>query len=194
MLPVQRTISLTPLLFFLSLSLYAQPDPGIAVIIGENSAWTIESPEGWRLEPDGATMAGVGAAFIPADQQWSTAPSVLYGITLPKRSASTTIEDIMREDSARTAARRPGTLVRSADSLDTFQGVSAVVRHCISPDSTTVEAVAYINGPTAVALVVLSCRSLADFQSALPAFVRLVDSYEWITSDPAEIARIKSYR
>ena len=192
---LRLTTILLPLLLIAPASrLAAQSDLGIAVILGERSAWMIEAPEGWRLEPAGATAAGVGAAFVPEEEAWSSAPAVLYGITLPKRSELKTIEAIMASDSARTESRRPGTIVRSADSIETIEGTSAVVRHCTAPDSSTFEAVAYIDGSTAVALVVLSARTLADFTASLEAFARLVDSYEWVTDDPAEIAEIRRYR
>lgn len=197
MLTPSATISIPLALFLLTLSahhLSAQSDLGIAVIVGENSAWTIEAPEGWRLEPAGAVSAGVGAAFVPEEGTWDSAPSVIYGITLPKHSEANTIEAIIVNDSARTERRRPGTIVKSADSIETIEGVSALVRHCTAADSSTFEAVAYIDGPTAVALVVLSARTHADFIASLDAFARLVDSYEWITEDPAEIAEIRRYR
>ncbi len=194
--PATISISLLLLLLltFSASHLSAQSDLGIAVVVGENSAWTIEAPEGWRLEPAGAVAAGVGAAFVPEKEAWDSAPSVIYGITLPKRSGAMTIEAIMLNDSARTEQRRPGTIVTTADPIETIEGVSARVRHSTAADSSTFEAVAYIDGPTAVALVVLSSRTQEDFNASLDSFARLVDSYEWITADPAEIAEIKRYR
>lgn len=172
-------------------SLAAQSVDGLAVVVGEASAWMIEAPEGWDLEAAGAKAAGLGAAFIPEGTSWSTAPSVLYGITIPKTSAAGSIEVIIREDSIRTERRRPGTIVREAEAIGTIEGVDARVRYCFAPDSSTIEAVAYLDGPTAVAVIVLNTRSIESFSTSLAAFARLVDSYEWITSDPAEIDRIR---
>ena len=171
--------------------LAAQSVEGLAVVVGETSAWMIEAPEGWDLETAGAKAAGLGAAFIPEGTTWSTAPSVLYGITIPKPSPSGSIETIMQEDSIRTERRQPGTIVEKADPIGTIEGVDARVRYCYAPDSSTIEAVAYLDGPTAVAVIVLNTRSIDSFRASLAAFERLVDSWEWITSDPAEIARIR---
>ena len=171
--------------------LAAQSVEGLAVVVGETSAWMIEAPEGWDLEAAGAKAAGLGAAFIPEGTTWSTAPSVLYGITIPKSSPSGSIETIMQEDSIRTERRQPGTIVEKADPIGTIEGVDARVRYCYAPDSSTIEAVAYLDGPTAVAVIVLNTRSIESFHASLAAFARLVDSWEWITSDPTEIARIR---
>ena len=175
----------------LTTSLAAQPADGLAIVVGEASAWMIEAPEGWNLEAAGAQASGLGAAFIPEGTTWSTAPSILYGITIPKSSAAGSIEAVMQEDSIRTERRRPGTRVQAAAPIGTIEGIDARVRYCFAPDSSTIEAVAYLDGPTAVAVIVLNTRSLDSFQASLAAFERLVDSYEWITSDPAEIDRIR---
>ena len=175
----------------LTTSLAAQPADGLAIVVGETSAWMIEAPEGWDLEVAGAQASGLGAAFIPEGTTWSTAPSVLYGITIPKSSAAGSIETVMQDDSIRTERRRPGTRVQAAEPIGTIEGIDARVRYCFAPDSSTIEAVAYLDGPTAVAVIVLNTRSIDSFRSSLAAFERLVDSYEWITSDPSEIDRIR---
>jgi hypothetical protein len=151
----------------------------------------IEAPEGWDLETTGAKAAGLGAAFVPEGTTWSTAPSVLYGITVPKADPTGSIESIMLDDSVRTEQRQPGTTVEMADPIGTIEGVDARVRYCYAQDSSTIEAVAYLDGPTAVAVIVLNTRSIESFRASLAAFERLVDSWEWITSDPTEIARIR---
>lgn len=179
------TAALTP-------GLAAQSVDGLAVVVGETSAWMIEAPEGWDLEAAGAKAAGLGAAFIPEGTTWSTAPSILYGITIPKSTSAGSIEAVITEDSIRTERRQPGTIVEKADPIGTIQGVDARVRYCYAPDSSTIEAVAYLDGPTAVAVIVLNTRSIESFRASLAAFARLVDSWEWITSDPAEIARIRN--
>lgn len=192
-----RTIS--PAGFLLLLLLLLLPEPAaaqsiddIAIVVGENSAWTIEAPEGWRLEAAGARAAGLGAAFVPEGTSWSSAESILYGITIPKSRDASTIGEIMRHDSIRTEGRQPGTVVVEAEAIGTIEGIDARVRHCYAADSSTVEAVAYLDGPTAVAVIVLNTRSIASFREALASFARLVDSYEWITSDPNDLARLRN--
>lgn len=186
------SLLLSVFLFSTTLPLRAQVASNVAVVVGVRSAWTIEAPEGWHLDGAAAVSAGLGAAFVPDDGSWGSSPAVMYAITLPKRSDTMSIGSVIRHDSIRTASRRPGTRVVITDPIETIEGVDALVRHCYPPSSSDpIEAVAYIDTPTAVACIVLSARTDADFTSALASFSRLVDSYEWITGDEGEIRRMK---
>lgn len=183
-----------PLLLCAPLFLRAQQSPapdnmGIAVIVGKNHAWILEAPEDWILDPQGAAAAGLGAAFYPSDQSWSTAPAVMYANAIVKSADSITVDNVMKEEMRRAAARLPKTEVREMERIPTIQGVDARVCHFMKSDSSLFEAVAYIDCPTVVALVVLSARNAGDFRASLGAFARLVDSYEWITNDPSRIKR-----
>ncbi len=178
-----------------STTTYAQVPSNVAVVIGVRSAWTIEAPEGWRLDAPAAVTAGLGAAFVPEEGSWGSSGAVMYAITLPKGTDNAmSIDQVIRHDSIRTAARRPGTTVTIAETIETIEGVDALVRHSFPPEGAngTIEAVAYLNTPTVVACIVLSARTPEDFTANLAAFARLVDSYEWITADAGEITRLRA--
>lgn len=167
---------------------------GVAVIVGESHAWMLEAPEGWRLDAAGARSVGVGAAFTPEGVSWEKAPAVMYANGIPKLTADVTLKSVVGDDSLRALARDPGARVVTAEPLETIEGTVAQVRHFISADTSSYEAVAYIDGPTVVALVVLSVGSKEEFETVLPSFARLVDSYEWVTSDPAKIDELRRHR
>lgn len=176
------------------LILYAQQSPapdnmGIAVIVGKSHAWMLEAPEDWILDPQGAAAAGLGAAFYPTDQTWGSAPAVMYANAIVKSADSITVDHVIKDEMRRAAARLPKTEAREVEPIPTIQGVDARVCHFMKSDSSLFEAVAYIDCPTVVALVVLSARNARDFRASLGAFARLVDSYEWITNDPSRIKR-----
>ena len=184
------------LIFLLySFSLSAQPldadNLGVAVIVGERHAWMLEAPEGWTLDVSGARSSGLGAAFRPSDTSWTDAPAVMYANTVLKEKDSITLATVVATDVGRAEKRLPKTTVVEAEPIETIQGVDATVRYFIRKDSSLCEAVAYIDGPTVVSLVVLSARSGEDFQSSLNTFARLVDSYEWITADPASVRGLR---
>ena len=185
---------LTVSALLLSLSLNAQTidnndNLGVAVVVGHRHAWMLEAPEGWSLDVAGARSSQLGAAFRPSDQSWSRSPAVMYANSILKEDDSINLRSVIAGDAERAEQRLPRTEVVETESIGTIQGVDAVVRHYVRSDSSLCEAVAYIDGPTVVALVVLSARSGQDFRSSLKAFARLVDSYEWITSDPESLQR-----
>lgn len=189
-------LTISGLTFLLSFpSLLAQPSDasnlGVAVIVGERHAWMLEAPEGWTLDVSGARSSGLGAAFRPSDTSWTDAPAVMYANTVLKKEDSITLATVVAGDVSRAENRLPKTTVVEAEPIGTIQGVDATVRHFVRKDSSLCEAVAYIDGPTVVALVVLSARSGEDFRASLHTFARLVDSYEWITSDPASVRRMR---
>lgn len=192
-IPLPFILFLAALLACIShVPLLAQPDDsnsGVAIIAGERHAWLLEAPEGWQLDVAGARSSGLGAAFRPQETSWSEAPAVMYANTVLKDDDSVSVSTVVAGDVIRAEKRIPRTAVTEAESLGTIQGVEATVRYFIRSDSSLCEAVAYIEGPTVVALVVLSARSGKDFRASLDNFARLVDSYEWITSDPDQLRK-----
>ncbi|MCB0712699.1 MAG: hypothetical protein KDD67_10250 [Ignavibacteriae bacterium] len=174
--------------------LLAQGDNlGVAIIIGERHAWMIESPEDWNLDQRNALASGLGAAFVPEWDSWSSSPVVMYANTIPKEFDTITVAGTIAADSVR-AIQQFHASVKRQQPLGTIQGVDAEVCHVTRRDSSLFEAIAYINGPTAIAIIVLSSRDAEKFEDSLPSFARLVDSYEWITSDPEQIAELKGMR
>lgn len=175
--------------------LQSQPEPpqnlGVAVVVGKNHAWMLEAPEHWVLDREGAAASGLGAAFRPADQTWSASPAVMYANAIVKSGDSITVAGIIAADMERAATRIPKTTIKEEEPIGTIEGVDARVCYFVKSDSSLFEAVAYIDCPTVVALVVLSARNGKDFQASLRAFARLVDSYEWITNDPSRIKGIQ---
>ncbi|MGE3801841.1 MAG: hypothetical protein AB7H80_12550 [Candidatus Kapaibacterium sp.] len=175
-------------------TLRAQGDNlGVAIIIGERHAWMIESPEKWSLDQRSALASGLGAAFVPEWDSWSSSPVVMYANTIPKEFDTIAVAETIAADSVR-AVQQFRSAVKRQQPLGTIQGVDAEVCHVIRRDSSLFEAIAYIDGPTAIAIIVLSSRNAEKFESSLPSFARLVDSYEWITSDPEQIAELKGMR
>lgn len=174
---------------------FGQPIPqdnlGIAVIVGKTHAWMLEAPEHWVLDPQGAAASGLGAAFYPSTQTWNTSPAVMYANAIVKTGDSTTVAHVMADDAQRATSRIPKTAVTEMAPIGTIQGVEARVCYFVKSDSSLFEAVAYIDCPTVVALVVLSARNGKDFHASLGAFARLVDSYEWITNDPSRISGMR---
>lgn len=115
----------------------------------------------------------------------------MYANAIVKSGDSTTVERVMAGDAQRATARIPKTAVKEVEPIGTIEGVEARVCYFVKSDSSLFEAVAYIDCPTVVALVVLSARSRKDFQASLGSFARLVDSYEWITNDPSRIGGVR---
>ena len=188
-----RVTALLMLFSSLQMPLSAQGDNlGVAIIIGQNHAWMIESPEGWNLDQRGALVSGLGAAFVPEGRAWSSSSIVMYANGIPKTFDTVTVASIVYHDSLK--AVKKGATVRRSNPISTIQGVDAEVCHITANDSSSCEAVAYIDGPTVIATIVLSSRNSEDFLASLPAFTRLVDSYEWITSDQDRIADLKRMR
>ena len=177
-----------------ALQAFAQSASNVAIVVSSQAAWTIEAPEGWVLDGVAARSNGLGAAFTPEDGSWASSEAIMYGITLPKQNDSMSIADVIRQDSIRTTLRHPGTVVEIADPIETIEGIDAIVLHCYPPAKATngtIEGVAYIDTPTAVACIVLTARTPKAFNNALDAFARLVDSYEWITGNVEQIKKIK---
>jgi hypothetical protein len=93
-----------------------------------------------------------------------------------------TPEEVFRRDNSHFAETVLELRVEAQANLSTADGRVALVRTFRYRAPANVEAVAYVRERTVTPMVVLSARTDADYEQALPDFRMLVRSYEFITA------------
>jgi len=105
----------------------------------------------------------------------------MYANTASRKSADNkNIAALMEYDSAQSVRDHPDVKIADLAQLAPKHGKLALVRQFIYSQH---EAVAYIEEQTVIVMIVLSARTAEDYESALPAFRKLVDSYFFMTSE-----------
>ena len=164
------------------------PAPGAsqrnAVIIeGDDHLFMVASPKGWVLDDTSGMGSKIRCVLYPRGETWASAATVMYvnpyhGMGLKERTLSAMIAE--NEKAFRKSA--PKGRISDAGTLSTAGGKTAQV-HYFAPDGRTpVEAVTYVPEQDLVMLIVLSSRTAAGFQEALPAYRELVSTYAWVGS------------
>lgn len=167
----------------MSPGLFSQQQPGgSGIVYGDDHAFVVGAPEGWVLDNAAGASRGLHAVFYPLGGSWAASPVVMYVNTANKEAEGLTgPEGLMTIDLARLKAESPDVRVEDVAGLTTEDGRAALVRRFSGDNHGNFEAVAYIDVPKVVIMVVLSSRSRSLFESSLPAFEKLVHSVHYLT-------------
>ena len=162
----------------------AEKEFGGGIVYGKDHAFLIEAPPGWVLDTQSAASQGIHAVLYPKGSSWSEAPAVMYAnMASKKKEGITNVQQLIDLDLAKFKKKNPKIGMTERRPLKTADGKTAQVRLFQGDQWGNREAVAYIDEPAFVAILVLSSRSQADFQESLPAFEKLVASYRFFTND-----------
>lgn len=155
---------------------------GTGIVYGEDFAYAIQAPPGWILDNAAANAQGMYAAFYEEGRTWRTADTIMYANAACKQPGQQTVDELIAYDVSQFQARAPGLKVTRARDLPTSER-TASVRHFEGDEHGNFEAVAYIDEPKAMIMLVLSSRSKSGFEKAYPSFEKLVRSYRFLTTD-----------
>ena len=162
----------------------AQTTGGAGIIYGAHHAFTVEAPPGWVLDNQAGQSSGLVAVFYRTGESWEHGTAVMYvNTSSPDSGEAADPLRVIADDSAHFVSEAPAISIRSAPSLRTSDGRVAYVRYFAGGPSGRYEAVAYVAEKTLTPMIVLTARTQAAFEAALPAFAQLVRSYWFMTSD-----------
>ena len=159
------------------------------VIEGDNHLFMVSAPEGWVLDDTSGMGSRIRCVFYPKGEKWKTAATVMYVNPLHGYGAKTrTVSALIAEDEKSFKHNSPRGKVTEGGTIQTAGKKTAVVRYFSSDGGPALEAVAYVPEAELVMLLVLSSKTTAGFQDALPAYREMVQSYAWVASN-AELGR-----
>lgn len=162
----------------------AKWESGAGIVYGKKYAFLINAPAGWILDNESAASQGIYAVFYPKGSSWSKAPAVMYANAANKTTGGiTNVQKLIDLDVAKFKKKNPKIVITEGQPLKTADGKIAQVRLFRGDQWGNHEAVAYIDEPTIVAILVLTSRSQTAFKESLPAFEKLVASYRFYTDN-----------
>lgn len=178
---MRRLAALLAVLMLLSLAALADKrEGGGGIVYGEDHAYSILAPEGWIFDNESGVKQGIQAVIYPRGLTWENSSAVIYsGIT--RKAEGQSLEDVIEADLANFRKLNPDLEVEERPGLKTLDGREAEVRLFRGDRFGNTELVAYVDTPRVVCEVVLSARKKESFRLAVPAFVKVVGSFEFIT-------------
>jgi hypothetical protein len=151
------------------------------LVFGDNHAFWLTAPPGWVLDNKSGVSDGLQAVFYPAGQSWRDGIAVMYSNAASKQVKSLAV--FIAGDVDRFKSQSPKISVRDAPSAKTRDGKTATVKLFRGDAAGNSEAVAYVEEDKVFVLIVLSSRNERAFEQALPAFLQLVQSYQFMTEN-----------
>lgn len=168
-------------LLFLPLLTAGAEQPGI--IYCTEHSFSLAAPRGWVLDDVSGKSQGLPAVLYPKGTNWGDATVVMYANTARKSvEGQQTIEELMDYDQGEFQKRAPTLRVTELPAMPTSDSKVRVLKFSGDEHGNT-EAIAYIDGPKAMVMLVMSARNSSDFNDTMPAFRKLVKSYRFLTSD-----------
>lgn len=162
-------------------------EPKSAIVYDNGHAFNLRAPEGWTLDNRAGIAEGLHAVFYPESSSWADSPVVMYATTAERSDPDHPTRDALIEFDVKLQRKgAPDLKVSNGQTVVTGDGKKALVKLFNGTKNGSVEAVAYIEEPKVVSMIVYSARDEEVFQSAYPLFEQLVGSYKFV-SKPAKV-------
>ena len=152
-----------------------------AILYGRNFSYAVSEPNGWVLDSQAGKSQDLSVVFYKRGQSWQNGDAVIY-INLNSRRKGVSLEREAKEDVAEFSKREPDLLIAPAQPLQTRDGRKALTYTFLHRDGKPpFEKTAYIQMPTITQTVVLTAKTRASYDAALPTFASIVGSLNFLT-------------
>ena len=145
-----------------------------ALIQGSGSVFWLAPPEGWVMDGRAGADEGMPAVFYPAGASFADAPAVMF---VRGTGGGNSVPVLIERDKERVRRSSKVLVVAETESVATPGGRPITIMIYSSGAAGCVEAVAYVDETTGVIQIGLRAASQNAFDSALPAFEALLNSY-----------------
>lgn len=164
-------------------------ESGPSVIVYSNGgAFLVTAPSGWVADKETGQQLGLCCVFYPAGQTWNDAESIMYPEIVEKNAQHRTLQDFMAFDLEQFRMGNPNLTFEDSEPLH-FGSKTALIRYFQGVNKGSSEAVAYIDEPKTIAVLVLSSKTSVALNKSLPLFRDFVQSYAFMkvrfTESPA---------
>jgi hypothetical protein len=154
------------------------------LLYGKGHSLTFCAPDGWMLDNGIMNDEGIYAVFYPVGLNWKEAKdsgTIMY-INVVAKEPDTTVEKMMEADTNEVKHNTPSTVVKKGEPIANGN-LSAQTLQFAPGAFDRYEAVAYLSEEKVLVMFVVSSKNESIFKKDYPAFVRLVQSYKFLSSN-----------
>jgi len=159
--------------------------PNCGMSYGRSHSFLFCAPPGWTLNTIIGREAGVEASIYPDDSSWDQAKesgSVMYITTFDKPNSKYTIAKAMAFDAADTKKSAKSAVVKTEEPIK-LNDLVVPVQFYAPGGFNRFEASAYFDSPKVIIQFVITSKDEDAFKRDYPAFVRFVQSYQFMGSN-----------
>ncbi len=160
------------------------PNDNCGLLYGKDHALTFCAPDGWVLDNGIMNDQGIYAVFYPAGSNFQNAKdsgTFMY-FNVEGKDPDATIPKMMADDAKQVQHDAPAAVVVQSDPIKVGD-VSVPVLRFAPGAFDRYEAVAYIGEEKVLVMVVISSKNEDLAKKDYPAFMLLVQSYKWLSSN-----------
>lgn len=161
-----------------------KPDDNCGILYGRNHSLTFCAPDGWVLDNGIMNDKGIFAVFYPKKSNWEEArkfKTFMY-FNVVDMAEKDSVKSKMDSDVKDETQNDPETTVKQAAQIQIGNRSIPVLDFSLGGNSGH-EAVAYIGESKVLVMIVISSANDELFKQDYPSFVKLVKSYQFLTSD-----------
>ncbi len=160
------------------------PNDNCGILYGKDHALTFCAPDGWVLDNGIMNDQGIYAVFYPAGSSFQDAKdsgTFMY-FNVVGKDPGATVAKMMAGDAKQVQHDAPAAVVIQSDPIKIGDTSVSVLR--FAPGAfDRYEAVAYIGEEKVLVMAVISSKNENLFKKDYPAFMQLVQSYKWLSSN-----------
>jgi hypothetical protein len=149
--------------------------PNENLIFGHNYKFALVTPVGMMTDPELARNLRIDAVFYPPEGSWNDAVALTTRVM--QKTATVGFAEIVAQDEAQYKTSTPAVEISEQAPIPLPEGASVRVRYFRDDFHSLHEAVAYLDRPKTVILIVLRGNSDEEFKKGLPLLDTLVRSY-----------------
>lgn len=168
-------ITCAVLALLLAFATPARSEPTCTLVYGKTWAFLVDVPEGWRAQCRAEQNLGAAIGIWPKDSTFADAPAVMY-ITVSTRN-DPTLEAFAAGEQERFRASAPEVRFVAIEPGPRVGGRQALLFGVSGDAGRNIERVAYVEGPTAYFILVISERTAQDLERSQAAFDTLLRSF-----------------
>lgn len=154
------------------------------LIYGEDHAYFLTEPDGWVLDNESGTSQGLHAVFYPEGSSWRNSDTVMYSRAVARPESDDPIQ--AQVNLTIEAFRENGSSASRAEfhkTITTESGETGKIYYFTGDQWNNYEAVAYFLAPETINFIVLTCRNRDIFETSLPAFESVAESYGFVSEN-----------
>jgi len=160
------------------------PNDNCGLLYGKDHSLTFCAPDGWLLDNGIMNDQGIYAVFYPAGSNFQDAKdsgTYMY-FNVVGKIPHETVAKMMAGDAEQVQHDAPAAVVVQSDPIK-IGDVSVPVLRFTPGAFDRYEAVAYIGQEKVLVMAIISSKNEDLFKKDYPAFVLLVQSYKWLSSN-----------
>lgn len=154
------------------------------IIYGKYHAFSVCAPKGWVLDNRTGVPEGLHAVFYPIGQTWQNSCAVMYVNWALKDEVIKDIKTLVQFNVEKFKSNgSSNSKAEFEKTIKSKEGREGSIWKYSGDKWGNHELVGYFEENKGIALIVLTSKSEADFETAKEAFFELIGSYFFITDD-----------